>query len=265
MRSPRSSARLSRTNRLTPQLAAEIASASDENFRQRTVTVLEGDKGYRDSARAAGSRRRQLKLPDAIKGDFSSFTMDGGHLNLRAVKHADAGGKHLVVISNVPVNSGLLQRTAAMVGAIYLYPPKPEIKQKTKAPASPSLKREKRSRRTASPSTSAAHVDSDVSPGRTRWRFSQHVDVGKVPPPANSFDREFNFWTLFNATDWQTGYAGNRRDHGQHPAIASLQRALRQAGREGRHLHSGARRHRHLLRRYRADRADSSAYASRAA
>ncbi len=29
--------------------------------------------------------------------------------------------------------------------------------------------------------------------------------AGKVPPPANSFDREFNFWTLFNATDWQTG------------------------------------------------------------
>ncbi len=37
---------LSRTDRLTPQLAAEIASASDENFHQRTVTVLEGDKGY---------------------------------------------------------------------------------------------------------------------------------------------------------------------------------------------------------------------------
>src|ERR1041385_6876453 len=37
---------LARNNTLTPQLAAEIASASDENFHQRTVTVIEGDKGY---------------------------------------------------------------------------------------------------------------------------------------------------------------------------------------------------------------------------
>lgn len=32
----------------------------------------------------------------------------------------------------------------------------------------------------------------------------QNVDVGKVPPPVNSFDREFQFWTLFNTTDWES-------------------------------------------------------------
>ncbi len=116
---------LARNNSLTPQLAAEIASASDENFRQRTVTVLEGDKGYVISP-GGRIQETQMKLPDAVKGDFSSFTMDEGKLHLRAVKHADAGGKHLVVISDVPVSSGLLQRTAAMVGAIEIYPPKQE-------------------------------------------------------------------------------------------------------------------------------------------
>ena len=81
---------LSGNNSLTPQLAAEIASASDENFRQRMVTVLEGDKGYVISP---GGRIQevQMKLPEAIKGDISSFTMDQGRLNLRAMKQAEAG------------------------------------------------------------------------------------------------------------------------------------------------------------------------------
>ncbi len=74
---------LSRSNSLTPQLAAEIASASDENFHQRSVTVLDGDSGYVISP---GGRIEitQPKLPEAVKGDFSSFTMDQGRLNLRA-------------------------------------------------------------------------------------------------------------------------------------------------------------------------------------
>ena len=72
---------LARNNSLTPQLAAEIASASDENFRQRTVTVLEGDKGYVISP-GGRIQETQMKLPEAVKGDFSSFTMDQGHLHL---------------------------------------------------------------------------------------------------------------------------------------------------------------------------------------
>src|SRR5215472_9532081 len=37
---------LIQSGKLTPQLAAEIASASDEEFSGRTVTVLEGDRGF---------------------------------------------------------------------------------------------------------------------------------------------------------------------------------------------------------------------------
>ena len=49
---------------LTPELAAEIASASDENFRHRSVTVWDGDKGFAlaesgaSCATARSSRRR---------------------------------------------------------------------------------------------------------------------------------------------------------------------------------------------------------------
>ena len=192
---------LSRNNTLTPQLAAQIASASDENFHQRMVTVLDGDKGYVISP---GGRIEEThtKLPDSIKGDFSSFTMVDGHLQLRAVRHADAGGKPLVVISNVPVNPKLLQRAAAMVGAISLYPPRRDSSDSKKG-----------QRPDVSKKSGEDNVNIDI--GGTHSRVSiagQNVDnsmtnieVGSVPPPINSFDREFNFWTLFDATDWLTG------------------------------------------------------------
>lgn len=190
---------LARSGRLTPQLAAEVASASDENFRQRTVTVLEGAKGY--TIQPGGKVDPvAVKLPDAVKGDFSSFTMDGGHLHLRVVK--SIGGSHpLTVISNLPVNADLLQTTAAQVGAIDLYPPKENKEEPNKG-------------NTASPQPASKNSIAIESGGEhSTVTFSaldagnapQNVYVGKVPPAQNSFDREFRFWTLFNATDWPTG------------------------------------------------------------
>ena len=192
---------LARNNTLTPQLAAEIASASDENFRQRTVTVLEGDKGYVISP-GGRIQETQVKLPEAIKGDFSSFTVDQGYLHLRAVKHADAGGKHLVVISNVPVNSALLKRTADRVGAVELYPPKRDTEESKPG------KRPDQAKKNADDSVTIdlGGTRSTVKiAGQNLTGASTNVVAGKMPPPANSFDREFNFWTLFNATDWLTG------------------------------------------------------------
>jgi phosphoserine phosphatase RsbU/P len=192
---------LEREHMLTPQLAAEIASASEETFRQRTVTVLENDKGYVISP-GGRIQETQAKVPDAIKGDFSSFTMDQGFLYLRAVKHAEAGGKQMVVISNVPVNSGLLQRTAAMVGAIELYPPKSESDESKSGRAPEAHKKNGEDSVTIDLGGSRSTV---TIAGQNLNGASTNVEAGKVPPAASSFDREFNFWTLFNATDWQTG------------------------------------------------------------
>ncbi len=192
---------LSRADHLTPQLAAEIASASEENFRQRTVTVLEGDKGYVISP-GGHIESTSLKLPEAVKGDFSSFTMDDGHLHLRAVKHVEVGTRHLVVISNVPVNSGLLQRAAAMVGAIYLYPPKGESGESKGGKAAEARKRA--SEDSLNIDLGNSHSTVTIS-GQNLNETSQNVEVGKVPPPVNRFDRGFNFWTLFDATNWNTG------------------------------------------------------------
>ena len=128
--------------------------------------------------------------------------MDQGRLNLRTVKHA-AGRKHLVVISNLPVSSGLLQRAAAMVGAIYLYPPKPENSE-SKAGKRPEPNKRAKEDSTVNIDLGGSHSTVTLS-GQNETGVSDNIEVGKVPPAANSFDREFNFWTLFNATDWQTG------------------------------------------------------------
>jgi len=195
---------LSRSDRLTPQLAAEIASASDETFRQRTVTVLEGDKGY--MIRPGGRiETAQLKIPEAIKGDFSSFTMDDGRLNLRAVKIVEAGPKHLAVISNVPVNAALLERTASRIGAIELYPPKRlESKQPSRPKPGSNPDNVSKPEQSVKIELGGSHSTVNFS-GLAEDAASRNVAVGKVSPPQNAFDREFNFWTLFDATDWQTG------------------------------------------------------------
>ena len=183
---------LSRTNRLTSQLAAEIASASDENFRQRTVTVLENDKGY--TIQPGGTvAPAQLRLPESIKDDFSSFTMDGGRLHLRVVKYAETGPHPLAVISDVPVTSDLLQHSASRLGSIAIYPPNEDSNVEIH-PNGPLRKRS-----AASQTSAEESLNIDLSS-----KGSHNVEVGKVADPVNSFDREFNFWTFFNATSWET-------------------------------------------------------------
>jgi sigma-B regulation protein RsbU (phosphoserine phosphatase) len=188
---------MARSGRLTPQLAAEIASASEENFHQRTVIVLEGTKGF---AIQPGGKVEPTgaKLPDTIKGDFSSFTMDGGRLHLRVVKRANAPGA-VTVISSLPVNADLLRRTAAQIGAIDLYPP-----TERKAAAKTGGKPEPRKK------TPDDSVSIDFGGSRSTVNFSaanrtapQNVEAGSVPPPSGRLDREFHFWTLFNVLDWE--------------------------------------------------------------
>ncbi len=199
---------LSRSERLTPQLAGEIASASDESFRERTVTVIEGENTY---AIQPGGKILQahLKLPDAIKGDFSSFTMDENRLHLRAVKHAGSGSKQLVVISNVPVDTELLGRSAARLGAIQLYPP--DEQGGVEVPTGSAAGSKTKARETAKAPEESVNIDLGGShskvtlSGKNLMGAPQNVSVGKVSPAINSFDREFNFWTFFTAKDWDTG------------------------------------------------------------
>jgi sigma-B regulation protein RsbU (phosphoserine phosphatase) len=191
---------LARQGKLTPELAAEISSASDEAFSQRTVTVLEGDQGFviEPGGKTAPARP---DLPANLKEETSGFMMDGGRLNMRAVKRVDQSGRKLTVISNVPMTPELLQH-AARVGRVDLYAP--DIEAETASGAR---------------SNSAGVVADDKSvtidnggnrsrinlAGKNRGSAPQNVGAGAAPPAASSLDPEFQWWTLFPATNWKTG------------------------------------------------------------
>ena len=112
---------LARAGKLTPDLAREIVSASNENFRHRSVTIWDGDQGYllAESARDAAA---PIKPSPAFNSDFAGFVLDQDRLQLRVIKRFTEGNHHLTVISNLPVTPDLLRKSTSELGSITLSP-----------------------------------------------------------------------------------------------------------------------------------------------
>src|SRR5271166_2993990 len=196
---------LVKAGKLTEQLAAEIASASAENFRHRTVTVWEGNHGFVVPPDRQGIEAQPIKLPAEIKGDFSGIVLDGKRLDLRVVKHFDEDTHHLTVISNVPITAELLRGAAAQLGSVTLLPPASDSGE---APESQPSSPPKVSKRSASDSNALTFTTKagGESPARVSLsREGGRVEAGQVPPAANAFDVQFPFATRFGAVNWQTG------------------------------------------------------------
>ncbi|HEY4934430.1 MAG TPA: PP2C family protein-serine/threonine phosphatase [Terriglobales bacterium] len=183
--------------RLTPQLAAEIASSSDESLGQRTLTVVEGDKGF--VIEPGGKVTEiQVKLPETAKRGINRFVMDRGRLHLRTAKRVEAGQRTMVILSNLPITPELLQR-AAHVGSVGLYPPDQDMHADQPAP----LSSERKSGSAESSSESFAAPKSLVA--KRANSAPQDIEAGRVAPAASRFDPEFRWWTPFNVVDWESG------------------------------------------------------------
>src|SRR6202167_1037313 len=124
-------ASLSRDGRLNQQLAGEIAAASNESFRHRSVSVWDGDKGFLLTETGLGVKM-PIRASRALGGDFSGFVLDENRLQLRAVKHLDYGDHQLTVISNMVITAELLLSATSQLGSVNPLPPDQEI---TPAPA----------------------------------------------------------------------------------------------------------------------------------
>ena len=183
--------------KLTPQLAAEVANSSDESLRQRTLTVIEGDKGFVIEPDGKITEV-QFKLPETAKGGITRFVIDHGRMHLRTMKRVEAGSRHMIIVSNLPITSELLQR-AAHVGSVGLYPPDQEIHTDQPAP----LSSEKR------PASAESATNSFAAPkslaGKSSNSGPQDIEAGRVAPAAWRFDPEFRWWTPFNVIDWESG------------------------------------------------------------
>jgi sigma-B regulation protein RsbU (phosphoserine phosphatase) len=198
---------LARSEKLNEQLAAEISSASDENFRNRVVSVWDEDKPFVLSAGRPAPGIEPIRISVAIQGDFAGFVLDGKRLHLRVVKHMEAGPHHLTVISNVPVTPQLLRMATSQLGSVTLLPPDEDTKPEPDTASSTSTR--------TSRSSSAPDKDNDkliIGTGNSRETVSlsgesasTRVEAGRVPAPANRFDVHIPFATRFSAIDWHTG------------------------------------------------------------
>jgi phosphoserine phosphatase RsbU/P len=196
---------LARSEKLNEQLAAEIASASDENFRNRVVSVWDGDKPFVLAAGRPASGIEPVRESAAIQGDFAGFVLDGKRLHLRVVKHVEAGPHHLTVISNLPITPQLLRMATSQLGSVTLLPPD-EDTQPESAGATSTSSRTPRS--SSAPDKDKLNIEvgnSRATVSLSSENASSRVEAGRVPPPANSFDWHFPFATTFSAIDWHTG------------------------------------------------------------
>jgi sigma-B regulation protein RsbU (phosphoserine phosphatase) len=192
------------SEKLNGQLAAEIASASDENFRNRVVSVWDGEKPLVLASGRVVPGLEPTRVTSAIQGDFAGFVLDGKRLHLRVVKHLEAGQHHLTVISNVPITPQLLRTATSQLGSLTLLPPDEDTKPEPETPSSGAAG----SRQSPSAPGEKLHLDArdpGVTVSLSGTGSGSRVEAGRVPPPTNAFDVHFPFATRFTAIDWHTG------------------------------------------------------------
>jgi phosphoserine phosphatase RsbU/P len=194
---------LTQSGTLTPQLAAEITNATDEAFNKRTVTVLEGDRGF---IIEQGGKTVEVRgvLPDGVKTNVSKFVVDGGRLHLRAVRHENVGSRHLTVVSSVPMTPEFLQR-AARVGSVEISAPDNDEGKLDNAAPSASQKTVPAQPQDSVTIDLGGPTSRVVVAGQEVANRQHSVEAGKVLPAANSFDPEFRWGTLFSSMDWKSG------------------------------------------------------------
>ncbi len=183
--------------------------AHEDMFPNNELTVWYGDKPYvlhtaveENGAKVtqrASSADTPVALPKTPGDEFGSLTVDRGRLSLRAVRVLTVNNQRLVVISSVPLDNALLSKVANNLGVISLRPFVTRAKGLTGPSNSASI--------TISGTDSDQVVDLRPEAGTSN---PQNVNGGRLPPPANRFDREVSFPATASLLDWQTGSdAGN--------------------------------------------------------
>jgi phosphoserine phosphatase RsbU/P len=200
---------LSRNGTMSEQLASEIASASAENFRRRTVTVWEGDRGFVVPPERQGIEGQPIRVPSEIKGNFSGLVLDGKRLHLRAVRRLEDGAHRFIVVSNVPLTTEVLRSAASQLGSLTILPPESDsgdthasqpsstVGPLPPAPAAMHPAAAETNRLVIDLGTSRSTVSLSNDGGR--------VQAGRVPAAANSLDFQFPFATRIGAVDWHSG------------------------------------------------------------
>ena len=206
---------LARAGKLNEELADEIVSASNENFRHRSVTVWDNDRGFvlAESGRPAP---QPVKPAPAQKGDFAGFVLDNNRLQLRVLRRIDDAEHHLVVISNLPITAELLRRATSELGLVSVFPP--EISGAAGSSTKGASGQEAASADRTKIGTSGTNLVWEEGGSRSTFHISgagiqareasvaaRGVQAGSLPPASNALDIHFPFVTRFDLIDWPTG------------------------------------------------------------
>lgn len=198
---------LAHDGQLNPQIAAEIARASEENFLGRTVSVWQGDKAFVIPPELNGAKVEPFKVNEKVTGNFAGFVVDRDRLHLRAVRHLPQGTTVLTVISDVAITSALLRKTAAQLGSITLLPPV-AVDEDTQSP--PSKSQSNSQGKSEKNKVFRYDINADKKgqvnlAGENPRDVRQKISAGEVPPAQGRFDTELIFGTLFPVMDWDSG------------------------------------------------------------
>jgi sigma-B regulation protein RsbU (phosphoserine phosphatase) len=142
------------------------------------------------------------RIPEWITEDFKGRVMDDGHMFLRAVSHAEAGGQKVRVLVSAPISLEVMQRAAAGLGELRLY-------SSTRVENS----REKRSglrvTRAQKPGLNAGTTTSKDNKTETNVDYNINrtpvVTAGAAPEDTRWYNRLSRFGTLSPFREWQKG------------------------------------------------------------
>lgn len=131
-----------------------------------------------------GPQTLPLLPPESLKD--SAIVLDDDQLHLRAVTRVEMTGDRaddLMVVSSVPLDVTKLQSTAADIGVITIYSTREQVQGKS------------------------AENDKGIklNIGGKVVNPDLELQAGVVPPGINRADVEFQFGTLLNVTDWNSG------------------------------------------------------------
>ncbi len=198
--------RLARQGKLSPQIVADIAGGSEEGFLHRTVSVWQDAQGFVVPEQLNGKPLEPFKTNDKAGEDFAGFVMDRDRLHLRAVRHVQEAAHRLTVISDLPITSERLRKTAAQLGSITLLPPAAAAEDDTKQPDNAKGSKPPDKADALTFDYDIKRKDSPVKlTGEKPSDVRQEVTAGTVSSPAGRFDMKLVFGTLFPVTDWSTG------------------------------------------------------------
>jgi sigma-B regulation protein RsbU (phosphoserine phosphatase) len=190
---------LAKAGRLTPEFAAEIASASDETFRHRSVSVWDGEQGFVLSASTRVTQQGPVKPPSWLKDDFAGFVLDDHRLQIRVVKRVQEGAHRLTVISNLPITPDLLKHATLELGSITVYFPDVEKAQAAATPGSAK----------GGPQPAVNQKRVTVGIGNSNFNVADGseatLEAGTLPPATGFFDLHFPWGTSFDFVDWPSG------------------------------------------------------------